>query len=160
MAPPLYQRILLPRLGDPAAAEEALADTFARVVERLDGYQDRGGSIWSWIVTIAGNLAHDHRRARARDGRVRAGFEALLGPLVGDASQPNDEAPDGETLRARVAAALAGLNPRYRRALELRFFEERERVDCAAALEVKLGTFDVLLLRALRAFRAAWVDLP
>jgi len=160
MAPPLYQRILLPRLGDPAAAEEALADTFARVVERLDGYQDRGGSIWSWIVTIAGNLAHDHHRARARDGRVRAGFETLLGPLVGDASLPNDEAPDGETLRARVAAALGGLNPRYRRALELRFFEDRERVDCAAALEVKLGTFDVLLLRALRAFRAAWVDLP
>ena len=51
---------------------------------------------------------------------------------------------------------LARLNPRYRRALELRFFEERSRQECAAALEVKLGTFDVLLLRALRAFRKEW----
>ena len=37
MAPPLYTRILLPRLGNPAAAEEVLAETFARVVERLGG---------------------------------------------------------------------------------------------------------------------------
>ena len=27
-------------------------------------------------------------------------------------------------------------------------------------MEVKLGTFDVLLLRALRAFRAEWLDSP
>lgn len=160
MAPPLYARILLPRLGDPGAAEEALADTFVRAVERLGSYEDRGGSIWSWLVTIAANRALDHHRARARDGRGLAGFAALLGPLTGDAAAPNDEAPDGEKLRAAVTETLGRLNPRYRRALELRFFEDRERVDCAAALEIKIGTFDVLLLRALRAFRAAWVDSP
>jgi DNA-directed RNA polymerase specialized sigma24 family protein len=85
MAPPLYTRILLPRLGDPTAAEEALADTFARAVERLDGYEDRGGSIWSWLVAIAVNRALDLHRARARDGRALAGFQALLGPLLADA---------------------------------------------------------------------------
>jgi RNA polymerase sigma factor (sigma-70 family) len=158
MAPPLYGRILLPRLGDPVAAEEALADTFARAVERLDGYQDRGGSIWSWLVTIAIHRALDLHRERARVGRALAGFHALVTPLLGEADAPNDEALDHEKLRAAVAAALARLNPRYRRALELRFFEERERDDCAACLEVKVGTFDVLLLRALRAFRAAWLD--
>ena len=158
MAPPLYARILLPRLGDPAAAEEALADTFARAVERLASYQDRGGSIWSWLVAIAANQAHDQHRRRAREGRGLAGFEALLAPLTVDAAAPSDELLDGEKLRAAVAEALGRINPRYRRALELRFFEDRERADCAALLEVKLGTFDVLLLRALRAFRAAWLD--
>ena len=158
MAPPLYSRILLPRLGDPAAAEEALADTFARAIERLDSYQDRGGSIWSWLVAIAANQAQDQHRRRARDGRRLAGFAALLAPLVGDAEAPSDETLDAEKLRSAVAAALARIHPRYRRALELRFFEERERADCAACLEVKLGTFDVLLLRALRAFRAAWLQ--
>src|SRR4029079_3394157 len=107
---------------------------------------------------IAANRALDHHRARARDGRGMAGFVALLGPLGVDAAAPNDEAPDGEKLRAAVAAALGRINPRYRRALELRFFEEHDRDRCAAALEVKIGTFDVLLLRALRAFRAAWLD--
>ena len=137
-----------------------LAETFARVVERLGGYQDRGGTIWSWIVAIAANLAQDHHREQARAGRRLAGFEALLVPLLGDAGAPNDEAPDTDKLRARVATVLAGLNSRYRRALELRFFEDCERVDCAAQMDVKLGTFDVLLLRALRAFRTAWVNLP
>jgi RNA polymerase sigma-70 factor (ECF subfamily) len=158
MAPPLYARILLPRLGDPTAAEEALADTFARAVERLDSYQDRGGSIWSWLVAIAANRALDLHRERARTGRAMAGFQALLGPILGDAEAPHDEALDQAKLRDAVAAALARINPRYRRALELRFFEEQDRDRCAAALEVKIGTFDVLLLRALRAFRAAWLD--
>jgi len=158
MAPPLYARILLPRLGDPATAEEALADTFARAVERLDSYQDRGGSIWSWLVTVAGNRAHDLHRERARAGRGLAGFETLLGPLVDQAETPNDEAPDGAKLRAKVARALERVNPRYRRALELRFFDDRPRAECAALMEVKLPTFDVLLLRALRAFRAEWVS--
>jgi RNA polymerase sigma-70 factor (ECF subfamily) len=158
LAPPLYARILLPRLGDPAAAEEALADTFARAIERLDSYHDRGRSIWSWLVTIAVNRALDLHRERARAGRALAGFQALLAPILGDGEAPRDEGLDEAKLREAVAAALARLNPRYRRALELRFFEERDRAECATALEVKIGTFDVVLLRALRAFRAAWLD--
>jgi RNA polymerase sigma-70 factor (ECF subfamily) len=163
MAPPLYTRVLLPRLGDPQAAEDVLAETFARAVERLDRYEDRGGSIWSWLVAIASNRAQDVHRERARDGRGRAGFAALLAPLLGANATAGDgggaeAAIDGERLRAAVTRALGRLNPRYRRALELRFFEERERTDCAAVLDVKLGTFDVLLLRALRAFRAEWLD--
>ncbi|MCB9624549.1 MAG: hypothetical protein H6723_14645 [Sandaracinus sp.] len=55
-----------------------------------------------------------------------------------------------------MATCLDALNPRYRQAIELRFFDERERQDCADLLEVKLGTFDVLILRALRAFRKEW----
>jgi len=51
------------------------------------------------------------------------------------------------------------MNPRYKRAIELRFLEERTRQECADVLEVKLGTFDVVLLRALRAFRKEWEAL-
>lgn len=162
LAPPLYARILLPRVGDAQTAEDLLGETFARAFERLDGYQDRGGSIWSWLVTIARNLTQDLHRARAREGRGQAdlqvSFEALLAPLVGAEADAGDARLDGARLGEAVARTLARLNPRYRRALELRFFEERERPECAALLEVKLGTFDVLLLRALRAFRAEWLD--
>jgi DNA-directed RNA polymerase specialized sigma24 family protein len=34
--------------------------------------------------------------------------------------------------------------------------DDKSREECAAAMNVKLGTFDVLLLRALRAFRKEW----
>jgi RNA polymerase sigma-70 factor (ECF subfamily) len=157
-APPLYARVLLPRLGDAQTAEDVLSETFQTAVERLDRYEDRGGSVWSWLVTIATNRATDVARARGRARRHLASFEALLGPLAGDAAAPNDEDLDAPKLRAAVAAALAALNPRYRRALELRFLEDRGRDECARTLDVKLGTFDVLLLRALRAFRAEWVS--
>ena len=158
LAPPLYGRILLPQLGDPQAAQDVLAETFARAIEELDRYQDRGGSIWSWLVTIARNRARDLHRARVREGRQLASFEALLVPLFGAEGDAGDSELDRARLGEAVTKTLSRINPRYRRALELRFLEERERVACAAALEVKLGTFDVLLLRALRAFRAEWLD--
>lgn len=158
LAPPLYGRVLLPQLGDPQAAQDVLAETFARAIAELDRYEDRGGSIWSWLVTIARNRARDLRRAQAREGRYLASFEALLAPMIGAEGVAGDAELDRARLGEAVKGTLSRINPRYRRALELRFFEERERVECAATLEVKLGTFDVLLLRALRAFRADWLN--
>ena len=61
-----------------------------------------------------------------------------------------------EQVRTLIEQVLETINPRYKRAIGLRFFEGRERADCAQELGVKLGTFDVVLLRALKAFRAQW----
>lgn len=156
LAPPLLSRILLPHLGDPHAAQDVLAETFARAIAEVDRYEDRGGSIWSWLVTIARNRARDLQRAQVREGRHRANFERLL--ATGAEGDAGDARLDRARLGEAVTRTLSRLNPRYRRALELRFLEERERVECAAVLDIKLGTFDVLLLRALRAFRAEWLQ--
>jgi RNA polymerase sigma-70 factor (ECF subfamily) len=75
---------------------------------------------------------------------------------------PRDEVERAEAetqLRARVREVLERINPRYRRAIELRLLEDRERQACADEMAVKLGTFDVLLLRAVRSFRAEWESL-
>ena len=53
-------------------------------------------------------------------------------------------------------ATLSGLHPRYAEAIKLRLAEERPRTDCAVALGVSVETFDVLLFRAVRAFRKAF----
>jgi RNA polymerase sigma-70 factor (ECF subfamily) len=42
---------------------------------------------------------------------------------------------------------------RYRIAIELRLVQELPREECAKQLAVTVGTFDVLLFRAVRAFR-------
>jgi RNA polymerase sigma factor (sigma-70 family) len=157
-AQPLYRRILLPRLGDPATAEDALADTFRKAIERLDDYRDQGKGLWPYLATIALNQAHDVHRDRARQGRALASFAALLAPL-GDSAPSQEDGPALAALKGAIAQVLAAINPRYRRAIELRFLEERGREACARLLEVKLGTFDVLLLRALRAFRAQWQEI-
>jgi RNA polymerase sigma factor (sigma-70 family) len=157
-AGPLYQRVLLPKLGEPAAAEDALAETFRRALERLPRFEDRGKGLWPYLATIATNLAHDVHRERARRGRALASFESLLAPLETPGPQPGD-GPDQAKVRAAVSGVLSALNPRYRQAIELRFFAEHSREECARMLEVKVGTFDVLLLRALRSFRERWQDM-
>lgn len=156
-AQPLYARVLLPRLGDRQAAEDVLAETFRIMLEKLGQYDDRGGSIWSWLATIAANRARDLERERARQGKALRGFAMLSAPLFeGQAPGPGDDAGDAARLQAAVARVLDEINPRYRRALTLRFIEDRPRAECADLLEVKIATFDVLLLRALRAFRERW----
>jgi RNA polymerase sigma factor (sigma-70 family) len=151
----LYRRVLLPRLGNAAAAEDVLADTFQRAFERIGDFEDRGKGVWGWLATIAANRARDLQREQQRRGRALVNFSALLAPLAEDAPAL-ESSLEHQRLRAEVERVLGRLSPRYRRAVELRFFEERSREECAALLEVKLGTFDVVLLRALRAFRKAW----
>jgi RNA polymerase sigma-70 factor (ECF subfamily) len=155
----IFARVLLPKLGNREAAEDALAETFRTAFERLDGFEARGISLFFWLSRIATNKALDMHRAKATTGRALASFESLTAPL-GEAPPDPGELFDlrGDALRVQktVRTVLERLNDRYRRAIELRFVEELPREACAAALEVKLGTFDVLLLRALRAFRKEW----
>ncbi len=158
-AGPLYAQCLLPRLGSRAAAEDVLAETFRVLLESLDGFRHEGKSIWFWIVRVAVNKANDAHRASARKGRALASYEKLVEPIAPAQLTPDSElelAERAERLKALVGRALERINPRYRRAIELRVIEERSREECAAALEVKIGTFDVLVLRALRAFRSEW----
>jgi RNA polymerase sigma-70 factor (ECF subfamily) len=159
-AQPLYARVLLPKLGDREAAEDVLAETFRIMLEKLDQYEDRGGSIWSWLATIAANKARDVERERARRGLALRGFAQLSAPLFEAAGPgPGDGGADAARLQAAVAQVMDDLNPRYRRALALRFLEDRPRAECAELLQVKLATFDVLLLRSLRSFRERWQAL-
>src|SRR5690606_5966988 len=86
-------------------------------------------------------------------------FEDLLAPLRPSAPRPERELEDREReehIKESVAAVLDRINPRYRRAIALRFMEDKSREECAQAMDVKLGTFGGLLLRALRAFRKEW----
>jgi RNA polymerase sigma-70 factor, ECF subfamily len=155
----LYTRVLLPKLGFAAAAEDALAETWKSALERLPDYRDEGRSIYAWLSTIAASKAMDMHRGRARSSRVLASFEALIGPLRPSSPTPLRELESNEELEAvrhATDAALERLNPRYREVLRMRFWEEASRQECAARLEVKEATFDVLLLRALRAFQREW----
>jgi RNA polymerase sigma-70 factor (ECF subfamily) len=160
-AAPLYGRVLLPALGDRDAAEDALAETFRVALERLASFQYQGTSLWYWLKAIGHSKAMDLHRARARAGRALATFARLLEPLEPWAEAAGDALaePDRRRLHDAVVAALERINPRYRRALEARFLEEKSRDECARALGVTLGTFDVVLLRALRAFRREWEAL-
>jgi RNA polymerase sigma factor (sigma-70 family) len=157
----VYERVLLPVLGNPAAAEDALAEAFRVAFQKLADFEPGKVSIYYWLARIAKNKALDMHRAKKVSGRVLANFESLLEPLCTPNASP-EELFEREVSRhaigEAVQATLGELNERYRRAIELRFLQDLSRETCAEQLGVKLGTFDVLLLRALRAFRKSWEE--
>src|SRR5688500_7735635 len=78
-AQPLFTQCLLPRLGDRAAAEDALAETFRTLLEHLDAFEPQGKSVWFWLARIAVNKANDTHRNYSRRGRAMSSYESLLG---------------------------------------------------------------------------------
>lgn len=156
-ARPLLMAMILPRVGDSAVAEELLRDTLSRATERLQTFRWTGAGFYPWLRQIAVNLVIDRARRHERQGRAVASLERELSTV-----QPMHHAGAEELLiehqeralaKRQLEAALGKLNDRYRRALELRLLEEQSREECAAALGVTVGNFDVILHRALAALR-------
>jgi RNA polymerase sigma factor (sigma-70 family) len=155
-ANPLYGRVILPRLGDASAAEDVLRDTFATAVQRLDGFRWTGAGIYPWLRQIAINKVCDVHRRTQRSRRLLEAFAAETDAAVAPEERPDAQliaAQEQRESRRRIERALANIPERYRKAIELRLIEERPREECARTLDVKVGTFDVLLYRAVRAFR-------
>lgn len=155
-AAPLYGTVILPRLGDAVSAEEVLRDTLATAVEKIRRFTWQGKSIYPWLRTIAINKVFDLHRQTKRSRR-------LADAMAHEVAVESDPASHADALliadqerrahRAKIDQAMAQLQERYRTAIELRLIQELSREDCARRLGVTIGTFDVLLFRAVRAFR-------
>ena len=155
-AQPLYGTVILPRLGDSASAEEVLRDTLATAVEKIGRFTWQGKSIYPWLRQIAINKVYDvHRQAK----RSRRLADAMVHEVPSE-SDPDSHADaqliadqERRTHRVRIEETLGLITERYRQAIQLRLIDELSREDCAKRLGVTVGTFDVLLFRAVRAFR-------
>jgi RNA polymerase sigma factor (sigma-70 family) len=155
-AAPLYGTVILPRLGDAASAEEVLRDTLATAVEKIQRFTWQGKSIYPWLRQIAINKVYDVHRQSRRSRRLADAMahevEAESDPAShADAQLIADQ--ERRVHRARIERTMDLLQDRYRLAIELRLVQELSREDCAQRLGVAIGTFDVLLFRAVRAFR-------
>lgn len=151
---------ILGRVGERAQAEDLLKDTFMTALERIGSFAWQKRSIYHWLRQIALNKTIDHHRAAGRRRRLCQALKAELGEL---AEQQEAAAPlllsaeeERRLAHERIEKALAMLNPRYAHAIRLRLGEERPRAECAELLAVSVETFDVLLFRAVRAFRKAY----
>lgn len=153
--PRLYRAVLLPRLGNAALAEEALSLTYLRVIERIGAFEWQSVGIYPWLRVVALRIALDQLRARKREVLFDA---ADLEREVDLAERETRdaaalEAHDLGVARERVVSLLGRLNPRYAQAIRMRVIEERPRAEAAAELGVSVGTFDVVLHRAMAALR-------
>jgi len=160
-ADPLYGGVILPRLGNPAAAEDVLRDTFVTAIEKIGTFRWQGRSVYVWLRQIAVHKVIDVHRRTNRAGKLLAALAEEL-PQETERADGADEALIAAEERrrngARIAEAMAALLPRYQAVIRLRLVEELPREECARRLGVTIGHFDVLLFRAVRAFRKQFGD--
>ena len=155
-AAPLYGTVILPRLGDAASAEEVLRDTLATAVEKIRRFTWQGKSLYPWLRQIAINKVYDVHRQSKRSRRLADAMVHEIAVESDPASHADAQLIADQERRAhrdRIDETLQQLQERYRSAIELRLIQELSREDCARRLGVTIGTFDVLLFRAVRAFR-------
>jgi RNA polymerase sigma factor (sigma-70 family) len=155
-AQPLYGTVILPRLGDAASAEDVLRDTLATAVEKIKRFTWQGKSIYPWLRQIAINKVFDVHRQSKRSRRLADAMAHEVAQETSPESHADAQLMADQERRAhreRIDDTLVQLQDRYRTAIELRLIQELSREECAKRLGVTIGTFDVLLFRAVRAFR-------
>jgi RNA polymerase sigma-70 factor (ECF subfamily) len=128
-------------------AEDLVQETWLRVLERGGRYDGRS-PFDRWLFSVARNLAFDHLRAR-RDSPDSA---AQADQPVCDGDSPFLAAARSEDA-ARIAAALAALEPLYREALLLRFQEDLPLHEIAEITGAPLPTVSSRIYRGLAMLR-------
>ena len=156
----VFRFAIMPMVRNKALAEELLADTFVRALENISRFQWRGRGILPWLIRIGKNRCLDHLR---RAGRVAAwpeGFEQEIPDVADelDAEWVVSTRDTARVLRGRIATCMDELNPRYRKVLQLRLVDKLSREDAATKMSVTIGTLDVLLFRASKAFRKLYTE--
>src|SRR4051812_50198437 len=136
-AHPLYGRVILPRLGDSASAEDVLRDTLATAVEKIGRFTWQGKSIYPWLRQIAINKVFDVHRQSKRSRRLADAMAHEVPTETDPDSQADAQLiADQERAahRARIDVAMASIADRYRTAIELRLVQELSREGIAERL--------------------------
>jgi RNA polymerase sigma-70 factor (ECF subfamily) len=149
-------RFALASLRDRDAAETITQDCFLRAYRARDAFRNES-SVHTWLMQIAVNLVRDHSRNRRlqfwrRADKTSEPVEFLRDRIAGSERSPEVKA----LLRERVAAvwdAASSLPQQQRTVFLLRFVEDMDLLDIAAATGLKEGTVKAHLFRALQAVR-------
>jgi RNA polymerase sigma factor (sigma-70 family) len=143
------------RLG-PGLADDVASETFLIAFDRRHRYDAAQPDAAPWLYGIASNLISRHRRAELR--RLRAMARAGAAERVDAHDDLVAGRVDARALRARLAAALAGIRDRDREVLLLVAWAGLSLEEAARALEVPAGTARSRLHRARRRTRTALGD--
>ena len=134
-------------LGDRSAAEDVTASAFERAFLKQGTYKPARGSERAWLFGIARNAALDELRRRKRSA-------ALTAEPAADAPAPEDAA-DTALRRAALRTALAGLAPRERELIALKFHAGLDNAELATVLGVSVSNAGTMLHRAVTKLRKA-----
>jgi RNA polymerase sigma-70 factor, ECF subfamily len=143
-------------VGNRAIAEEVVQEVFTRAWINAPRWQQRNtgrASFAAWLIRVATNLAIDHMRRSAV-----VPLEEIAEPLDGGLAA--DDRLIVEEDQRRLAAALAALPSRQRAAIALTYDQGLSNADGANAMNISVGAFELLLVRARRTLRQTLKEEP
>ncbi len=153
----IYRYVLL-SLRDPDLAESITVDCFLKAYGHRQDF--RGDcSVATWLTRIATNLIRDTARSRRFQFWRAASATAVDASEIADRLRAPGLTPEASfVLKEEVRGlwhAVDKLSPKQRGVFLLRFVEEMELSEIAAAMNLNLGTVKSHLHRALAAVRSA-----
>ena len=144
------------RVGRVQDTEDLVADTFLKVIERLDEFQWRGeGSFAAWLFRIAHNLVSDfYRRGRGPEESVPL---EELPELASSTLLPADAVLQKEKF-AYLRRLIGTLSPRRQEIITLKFFGGLRNKEIAVLLELDERTVASHLCRGLEDLHRKYVN--
>jgi RNA polymerase sigma-70 factor (ECF subfamily) len=140
---------LVARCGDVTVAEDLTAETFLAAVDTVRRMGTAPANV-AWLIGVARHKLADHWRRQARE-------ESKL--ALAHRERPETEDPWDQVLDvARAHEVLARLGLHHRAALALRYLDGLPVPEVAAHLDRTVHATETLLVRARRAFRAAYAE--
>jgi len=163
-------------IGDSPRARQTAADltqdAMVKIIQGINSY-DGSAKLSTWMIRVTMNVCLSHlrsqklRRHASLDAPTRSGESSGIPPASGSENatladflssrEPTaDQRVSQEQTRARVAAALAVIDPEQRALLVLRDANGLDYHQIAQALSVPVGTIKSRIFRARLALRQAF----
>jgi RNA polymerase sigma-70 factor (ECF subfamily) len=153
---PRIFRFALASLRDRDAAQTVAQDCFLKAYRGREHFRGEA-SLLTWLMQIAVNLVRDHARNRRIQFWKRAPSQTVDAEVTRNQLQDQGIDPEKRILvQEQVDAvwiATARLPERQRTVFLLRYVEEMELLEIAAATGLKEGAVKIHLYRALRSVR-------
>jgi RNA polymerase sigma-70 factor (ECF subfamily) len=153
---PKVFRFALASLRDPDAAGNVAQDCLLKAHQSAAGFRGQS-SVSTWLMQIAVNLVRDHARNRRlrfwkQTRQTEVDWKDLYERLPQVGAGPEARAGAREQVEA-VWRATARLPERQRTVFLMRFVEEMDLLEIAAATGLRVGTVKTHLFRAVEAIR-------
>lgn len=122
--------------------EELLQEFFLRIWERADNYDRSKGAVYTWMVTLARNMAIDCIRSkdyRNQQKNIPDEDELVLGNLESDQQSPMETLLNAEKA-ATVRKALEQIPEEQKKVIQITLFQGLTQSEIAEQYEIPLGT--------------------
>ena len=148
---PIYL-LLLKMTNNPTEADDLTMEAFGKAFASLHLYTPTHASS-TWLFSIATNNCVDFiRKKRLQtiyldDIRTKSEGEVYEYPIPSEGDNPEENIIHEQRVQI-LREVVRQLKPRYRKLVEMRYFEEMSYEEIAEELDMPLGTVKVQLFRA------------